>query len=78
MKKLMPVAAIAVFALMFTSCKKDYTCTCTYSGPSVGVTVSDQKFTISKTTKKDAESKCSGYTSTVSFAGTSTGWNCHL
>lgn len=30
MKKLFTITIVAVIASAFTSCKKDYTCTCTY------------------------------------------------
>ncbi|MCW3123862.1 MAG: hypothetical protein JWQ38_3354 [Flavipsychrobacter sp.] len=53
MKKLFPIALIAFAAMTFTSCKKDYTCTC--SGTGVTITT----VTIPKTTKSDAKSKCS-------------------
>ncbi len=32
MKKFAPIIAIALFAMAFTSCKKDYTCSCTLAG----------------------------------------------
>jgi hypothetical protein len=51
MKKLMLVAAVVAVGL--SSCKKDYTCTCTYTG---GVTGSVS--TTVTATKKDAKSSC--------------------
>lgn len=52
MKKIISsLALVAIAAVSFTSCKKDYTCTCT----SLGKTYST---TYEKTTKDDAQSKC--------------------
>ena len=31
MKKLLPLFALAIIATGFTSCKKDFTCNCTYT-----------------------------------------------
>jgi len=55
MKKLIPITAVAVLALMFTSCKKEYTCTC--STTINGVTTSASGKT-SKMSKKDAKAAC--------------------
>ena len=54
MKKLFPLAIIAV-ALTFTSCKKNYTCTCTETA--TGMTPITVSSTI-KDTKSNAKSKC--------------------
>lgn len=51
MKKILAVAALAVFVL--ASCKKDYTCKCTFTNGSV------LNLEYSKVKKKDAESSCS-------------------
>jgi hypothetical protein len=51
MKKIFMIVAVAGFGL--ASCKKDYTCECTYTGAVSGsssVTITD--------TKKDAEAAC--------------------
>lgn len=53
MKKILFIAALA--GLSFASCKKEYTCECTYSGGGVSGTASE---TYSKMKKKDAEKKC--------------------
>jgi hypothetical protein len=55
MKKIMLVAAVATFALGLGSCKKDYTCNCSYTSGSTTVTSSS---TIKNAKKKDAESAC--------------------
>jgi hypothetical protein len=57
MKKLLPVAIIALTAVMFTSCKKDYTCKCTYTDS--GVTTDLGSVTIHDT-KSNAKSACNG------------------
>lgn len=49
MKKLLLVAAVAAFTM--TSCKKDYTCTCTEDGKSYNFEMKDVK-------KKDAKDAC--------------------
>ena len=76
MKKIFPVAVIAVFAvIMFASCNKDYSCTCTVTSAGVSHVITSD---IGKTTKKDAEDKCNAmhtyYTDTVSAVSAS----CHL
>lgn len=63
MKKIAPIAAIALFAVAFTSCKKDYTCTCTASGQN------DIKIPINKAKKKDAQKTCDAAQTTYSVAG---------
>ena len=62
MKKLFFVSAV-LFAFCFASCKKEYTCTCTYTSGGVTYTTTA---TI-KDTKKNAKTTCdalgvSGYT----------------
>lgn len=63
MKKLFPFAAIAVFAaLTFSSCKKDYTCTCTAKVKIDTTEVdSSQSFSLGKESKSDAQSACDNY-----------------
>ena len=54
MKKFAPIAAVALLGMMFTSCKKDFTCTCKDSaGTTVGTPT---KYTNVK--KKDAKTLC--------------------
>ena len=60
MKKLVVIAAVAALGMM-TSCKKEYTCECTYSGGGVSGTVSQ---TFSKMKKKEAKDKCDSYDDT--------------
>ncbi len=56
MKKLLLLVAV-VAAMSTTSCKKDYTCTCTYSYLGSTASVS---YTI-KDTKKKATTACTAY-----------------
>lgn len=56
MKKIAPIAAIALFAVAFTSCKKEYTCTCSWTYN--GTTTSQDVKSGTKLTKKDAKSWC--------------------
>lgn len=56
MKKVASIAAIALFAIGFTSCKKDYTCVCSINGTEVSrTTIND--------TKSNAKSACEQTTS---------------
>ncbi len=55
MKKLIPVAAVGLIALMFTSCKKDYKCTCTWN---IAGTAGSYTWDLGKQKKKDAEAGC--------------------
>ncbi len=59
MKKIAPIAAIALIAAMFTSCKKDYTCECSINGSVIGTTTIHD-------TKSKAKSQCN---QTASFGG---------
>lgn len=60
------VAAAATLGL--TSCKKDWTCTCTYDGET-------SSYNIDGKTKKDAEAQCEGKASVGGVTFT-TGSNC--
>lgn len=53
MKKVATICAIALGVFSMTSCKKDWTCTCTLNG-TAGVPI-----TIANATKSDAEDACS-------------------
>lgn len=57
MKKIAPIAAIALFAIATTSCKKDYTCECTTTSGGQSTTTT---FELGKQSKSDAEAACSG------------------
>lgn len=60
MKKIILVAAVATFGLGLGSCKKDYTCTCTFSGGGLSGSAS----TTINATKKDAKEACEADNST--------------
>ena len=45
------IIAVVMFAFGATSCKKDYTCTCTYSGQTIPAEIKKAK-------KGDAEDTC--------------------
>ncbi|MBN8671846.1 MAG: hypothetical protein ACK4EY_15385 [Flavipsychrobacter sp.] len=62
MKKIAPIAALALLAVSFTSCKKDYKCTCTMTVSGVSQTVS---YDLGKQKKSDAESACSAKATSV-------------
>lgn len=63
------ILAIAVVAMTFglTSCKKDWTCTCTSSGSSSSITIPDAK-------KGDAEDACEA----LEFSAFGTSQTCEL
>jgi hypothetical protein len=64
MKKIAPIAALALFAMAFTSCKKDYTCECTYpSKPELNTSGQTGKMS-----KKDAQAKCDALDAVVKAA----------
>jgi len=66
MKKITILACVALAgSLFFTSCKKDYTCTCTRAG------LPNQTIPI-KATKKDAKAACESSTYKVA------GYDCSL
>ncbi len=76
MKNLIPVAAVVVLAMMFTSCKKEYTCTCTTSMTGVPSTTVSGK--TDKMSKKDAKSKCEAGNTSTTVAGITTSVNCKI
>ncbi len=63
MKKVIAFAAFGVAVLSFSSCKKEYTCTCTGTG------LPDQVINIPKAKKSDAESTCNSAKSQWAVAG---------
>jgi len=67
MKKATLFGAVALMlgTVLFTSCKKDFTCLCTIDGQE------DVEFSIPKTTKSLAKTACE---SSTQYAG----WNCKL
>ncbi len=69
MKKLLPIIAVALFATLFTSCKKDFNCTCTITDP--GSDPETITFSIPKTTKSKAETTCKAAQTTYSIGGSS-------
>ncbi|MCB9046026.1 MAG: hypothetical protein H6550_07790 [Chitinophagales bacterium] len=63
MKKFAPIAAVALLAIAFTSCKKDFTCECTDSNGTV------TPYTYPKTTKALAKTSCDASNVTWTSAG---------
>jgi hypothetical protein len=61
MKKLLPLALIAVTAALFTSCKKDYTCKCYYTPAASSTPTILTSFNIHDT-RDNAKSNCAGFT----------------
>ena len=62
MKKIAPIVAIVALGAMFTSCKKDYKCTCTAGGQSYTTELKDVK-------KSDAKAACDTWGSIYTMAG---------
>ncbi len=56
MKKVFAICALALFAVSFSSCKKDYTCTCTATESITGISASES--TTLTATLADAEEAC--------------------
>lgn len=62
MKKTILSAVAVAFVLTFTSCKKDYTCSCK------GTLIS-QDYPLEDVKKKDAEDACNSLSATWTLAG---------
>jgi len=62
MKKVFSFLAVVVFIATFTSCKKDYTCTCTIAGVEQATPLDDMK-------KSDAEDACATLDTAAQLAG---------
>lgn len=60
-----------IMALGFTSCKKDYTCECTFTAPTPMITLPYEK-----TTKADAEEACDA--AEVTYKVADAGASCSL
>ena len=69
MKKITPILAIAIFAISFASCKKDYKCVCK---DAQGNETSTSEYP--KVTKKAAEASCT----TLNTAAQASGGSCSL
>lgn len=75
MKKIFfSVVLTLVTATMFTSCKKDYTCTCTTTVGSIGST---KAYDLPNQRIHDANEACERYESDANNGGIGT-TNCHL
>lgn len=74
MKKIKSVAVIVLIATLFTSCKKDYTCTCSETISGTATVVGNINIHDSK---KNAESKCAQL-ATSDFGGTGAFVACKL
>lgn len=66
MKKLF-ILSFAVCAVALTSCKKDYTCTCTTTSP--GNPSTSLKRTVKDVSKKQAEALCNSGDQTITVMG---------
>ncbi len=68
------IAAIAVSSVVFTSCKKDYSCTCTTT---IGGLSSTSTHDLPKQTHKDADDACNRFENDANSSAPGT-TNCHL
>lgn len=64
MKKIAPIAAFALLAVAFTSCKKDYTCTCKDSNGT-----QTAKYEYPKVKKSAAQESCDALNTAASMSG---------
>jgi hypothetical protein len=62
MKKFFIPALAALFIVGMTSCKKDWTCTCTIAGTTTSTTIPDSN-------KSDATDACDALSTTASILG---------
>ncbi|MEO5673815.1 MAG: hypothetical protein ABIQ74_04145 [Chitinophagales bacterium] len=79
MKKLSSISIIAMFAILtFSSCKKDYSCSCTLSDSLTGTNISS--VTTIKDKEDDARSTCEGYSylDVQTFPGDTINYSCHI
>ncbi|HRO76453.1 MAG TPA: hypothetical protein PLP27_09925 [Crocinitomicaceae bacterium] len=65
MKKVLLVAVAGVFVLGLSSCKKDWTCSCTVGSSPAGSKAIEGK------TKKDAKTECTSYETTLKLVAPS-------
>lgn len=63
MKKFAPIAAIALFAVAFTSCKKDWTCECKDGSGDV------ENYPLKDLKKSDAKKSCDATGSIYTIVG---------
>ncbi|MGN6478344.1 MAG: hypothetical protein ACTHKV_14065 [Flavipsychrobacter sp.] len=75
MKKIAPLAAALLLTFAFTSCKKDYTCTCTVSAG--GITSTATPATIHDT-KKKAKDACEKDNGTQTINGVAVTKDCKI
>ena len=75
MKKIIGVAAFSALGMIaLSSCKKDYTCECVYSGSTVVI----ETIQLKKMTEKDAKSKCDSYDEVVVIGSGSVVKDCSI
>jgi hypothetical protein len=64
MKKFAPIVAVALLGMMFTSCKKSYTCSCKTSAG-----VASGSYTYPKAKKSDAQAACDVWNNAAALSG---------
>ncbi len=76
MKKLLPISSLVILALMFTSCKKDYTCSCITNTP--GSVATTTKIPIENSKQKDADAACTAKSKTYAVGSITATVTCSL
>jgi hypothetical protein len=64
-KKALLMMSTLVCIILLASCKKDYTCSCTYTDNGPPVTTTNQDFPLNKMKKKDAQAACDANAATA-------------
>jgi len=68
MKKVLTIAAVVALTASFTSCRKDYTCDCTYTYDVAGTsTTTEYSYEYNKVKKKDATASCDAVNATDGY-----------
>ena len=75
MKKMALLASISALVFSLGSCKKDYSCKCTYGS---GASASSYSSTLANMKKKDASAACKAKGGTSSVSGVTVTINCAL
>lgn len=75
MKKVLAVAAVALFIFSMTSCKKEWTCECTVTSGGTSTTASA---TTEKMTKSDAKDQCEADNGTQTINGVEFTYECEI
>lgn len=76
MKKIITIYTVAVIAVSFASCKKQYSCSC--ETKSTGIPISYSKHSLGKSSKKVAEAACNSISTSFASMGDTVTMTCKL